>query len=299
MPEFSQLLYEVEDHILTITFNRPDELNSMTNTLYREFMEALDEADADDDVRAIIVTGAGRGFCAGAALGGTDDDTGFVPDRYGADGGIVDDRGLDWREWEQRDRGGVLTLRLFECLKPVIAAVNGPSVGVGATMQLAMDIRLASDSARFGFVFARRGILPEAASNWFLPRVVGISKALEWSYSGRVIDAQEALDGGLVRSIHSPDELLPAARGIAREIVENCSTISVALTRQLMWKMLGADHPMESHRLECQAIETMRSSPDAREGVLSFLKKRKPDFPLRVSKDMPGFFPWWKPRKFR
>ncbi len=291
---YSQIKYDVCDRILTITFNRPDKLNAMSNTLYREFMEALDRADADDEIGAIIVTGAGNAFCAGADLAG-DDDTPFIPRRY-----ITEQTtSIDWRDWENRDRGGMLTLRLFECLKPVIAAVNGASAGVGATMQLAMDIRLASEKARFGFVFARRGIIPEAASTWFLPRIVGISRALEWCYSGRMISAQEALDGGLVRTVYTADELLPAAKKIAREIIENSSSISVALTRQMMWRMLGADHPMTAHQIECGAIKTVRQSLDAREGVQSFLEKRKPEFPLRVSQDMPDFFPWWRMRSYR
>ncbi|HAD27013.1 MAG TPA: enoyl-CoA hydratase [Alphaproteobacteria bacterium] len=299
MPEFREILYSVEDHILTITFNRPDALNAMTNTLYREFMTALDLAEADDEIRAIIVTGAGRAFCAGAALGGTDDETCFIPDAYSGNGGRIDGRGIDWRDWATRDRGGMLTLRLFECVKPLIAAANGPGVGVGATMQLAMDIRLASEQARFGFVFARRGIVPEGASSWFLPRIVGISRALEWCYSGRMVKADEALDAGLVRAVYPQDELLPAARAIATEIAENAAPVSVALTRQMMWKNLGAGHPMNAHQLECQAIAFARRSADAREGVTAFLKKRRPDFPLKVSRDMPQLFKWWQGRKFR
>lgn len=299
MPAFREILYCVEDHILTITFNRPDALNAMTNTLYREFMTALDLAEADDQIRAIIVTGAGSAFCAGAALGNTDDKTSFVPDAYSGDGGRIDGRGIDWRDWAARDRGGMLTLRLFECVKPLIAAANGAGVGVGATMQLAMDIRLASEQARFGFVFARRGIVPEGASSWFLPRIVGISRALEWCYSGRMVAADEALEAGLVRAVYPQDELLPAARAIAMEIAENAAPVSVALTRQMMWKNLGADHPMTAHQLECQAIAFARRSADAREGVTAFLKKRRPDFPLKVSQDMPRLFKWWQGRKYR
>lgn len=299
MPAFREILYSVEDHILTITFNRPDALNAMTNTLYREFMTALDLAEADDEIRAIIVTGAGRAFCAGAALGGTDDETSFIPDTYAANGGRIDGRGIDWRDWASRDRGGMLTLRLFECVKPLIAAANGPATGVGVTMQLAMDIRLASEQARFGFVFARRGIVPEGASSWFLPRIVGISHALEWCYSGRLVAAEEALEAGLVRAVHPADELLPAARAIATDIAQNASPVSVALTRQMMWKTLGADHPMTAHQLECEAIAFARRSADAREGISAFLKKRRPDFPLKVSRDMPRLFKWWQGRKYR
>ena len=279
---YETIKYEIEDRILTITLNRPDRLNAFNRQMQHDLIDAFDQADADDEVRAIIVTGEGRGFCAGADLGPS--------------GGGTFDRGgeFEWSDEAIRDGGGRLTLRIYESLKPVIAAVNGPAVGVGATMQLAMDIRLASEDARFGFVFARRGIVPEACSSWFLPRAVGIQQALEWTYSGRVFPAQEALDGGLVRSLHKPDELLPAARAIAAEIAENTSAVSVTLTRHMMWRCLGADHPMEAHKLDSRGVYYMGRNADAKEGVSSFLEKRPAKFSMGPSKDMPNYFPWWK-----
>jgi enoyl-CoA hydratase/carnithine racemase len=284
--DYQEILYAVEDHVLTITLNRPEKLNAFTGRMMFEVLDALDRADADDDVRAIIFTGAGRAFCAGADLSsgsGT-----FDSRERSADVGIEG----------QRDGGGRVTLRLYDCKKPVIAAINGPAVGVGVTMTLPMDIRIASNDARFGFVFARRGICMEAASSWFLPRLVGPSQALEWVYTGRVFPASEALAGGLVRSLHAPDELLPAARELAREIADNTSAISVALSRQLVWKMLGADHPMEAHKIDSRAIIALGQSADAHEGVASFLGKRKPEFRQRPSQDLPKFYPWWRERKF-
>jgi enoyl-CoA hydratase/carnithine racemase len=279
---YEQILYDVDANILTLTLNRPDKLNAFTGTMMSEMIDALDHADADDNVKAIIITGAGRGFCAGADLasGGNT----FNADSAGA--------GL------QPDGGGQLTLRLFDCKKPVISACNGPAVGIGATMQCAMDMRLASDNARYGFVFAKRGIVPEACSSWFLPRLVGISQALEWTYSGRIFGAEEAQRGGLVRSIHKPADLLPAARDLAQEFAEQTSSISIAMTRNMMWKMLGADHPMEAHKIDSRGIYYTGRSADANEGVKSFLEKRPAEFPGKVSQDMPEFFPWWEPRKF-
>jgi len=277
---------EVANGVMTLTLNRPDRLNAFTQTMLDDMLAALDGADADDDVRAIIVTGAGRGFCAGVDL---DDDNAFTAakvDPAATDPGV-------WDDPANRDMGGILALRLFNCLKPVIAAVNGPAVGIGATMQLPMDIRIASDTARFGFVFARRGIVPEAASSWFLPRLVGMSQALEWCYSGRVFGADEARAGGLVRSVHAPGELLEVAHAIAREIADNTAPVSIALTRQMMWRMAGADHPMQAHRIDSRAIAARSSMADADEGVASFKEKRPPAFPDKVSRDMPGFFPWW------
>lgn len=285
--QYEQIKYEIASGILTITLNRPDKLNAFTGQMLTELLDALDRADRDDDVRAIIFTGAGRGFCAGADLSAGGDT--FNRERRG---GV--DPGLDGH----RDGGGKLTLRLYECLKPVISACNGPAVGVGVTMQLAMDIRLASTEARYGFVFTRRGIVMEACSSWFLPRLVGIQQAQEWVMTGRVFGAEEALKGGLVRSIHKPDELLPAAQTLAREIADNTSAVSVALNRQMMWKMLGADHPMEAHKVDSKGIYSMGKSADVKEGVTSFLEKRKPVYPMKVSKDMPSYFPWWKERKF-
>lgn len=286
--EFEQIRYAVADGVLTLTLDRPDRLNAFTARMGDELREAFDRADADDDVRAVVVTGAGRGFCAGAdlAAGGAT----FAYD----EGGDGENGGGDVR----RDGGGRLTLRIFESTKPVIGAVNGPAVGVGATMTLPMDVRLAADTARFGFVFARRGIVPEAASSWFLPRVVGISRALEWTMTGRVFDAAEALDGGLVRSVLPADALLPAAHALAAEIAENAAPVSVALTRQMMWRMLGADHPMEAHRLDSWAVTRRGRSADAAEGVGAFLDKRPARFPDRVSADLPDGYPWWPDRPY-
>ncbi len=284
--DYHEIEYAVEDRILTLTLNRPEKLNAFTTQMQSELIDAIDRADADDAVRVIIVTGAGRGFCAGADLssGPGTFDRSETGDRVGAE--------------ELRDGGGRLTLRLYDCQKPLIAAINGPAVGVGITMTLAMDIRLAAENARIGFVFARRGLVPEACSSWFLPRVVGLSRALEWVYSGRVFPASEAKDAGLVRSLHAPDELLPAARELAREIADNTSAVSVALTRQMLWKMLGADHPLEAHKVDSRAIRACGASTDAHEGVASFLEKRPASFTLSPGKDMPDFFPWWKEREF-
>lgn len=286
--QYEHILYQVTDNILTITLNRPERLNAVTDRTISELLDALDRADRDDDVRVIVFTGAGRGYCAGADLSERAETlaSGAAP---------AEDPGIDGH----RDGGGLVTLRLFDCLKPTIAACNGAAVGFGVTMQLAMDMRLASEAARYGFVFTRRAIVMEAASSWFLPRLVGPQQAMEWVMTGRVFPAEEALRGGLVRSIHKPDELLPAAYALAREIAENTSPVSVALNRQLMWKMLGADHPMEAHRLDSKGIYARRLSEDAKEGVFSFMEKRKPNFPMKVSTDMPAFFPWWKDRPFR
>jgi enoyl-CoA hydratase/carnithine racemase len=284
--EYQEILYTVEDHVLTITLNRPDKLNAFTGRMMLEVIDAIDRADEDDDVRAVIFTGAGRAFCAGADLSGG---SGTFDSR---------DRSADVGIEAQRDGGGRVTLRLYDCKKPLIAAINGPAVGVGVTMTLPMDVRLAAENARFGFVFARRGICLEAASSWFLPRVVGVSQALEWTYTGRVFDAKEALAGRLVRSLHAPEALLPAARELAREIADNTSAISVAMTRQLVWKMLGADHPMEAHKIDSRLMVQTGASADAREGVAAFLEKRPARFPGRVSAGMPDTFPWWQPRKY-
>jgi enoyl-CoA hydratase/carnithine racemase len=279
---------ELDDRILTITLDRPDRLNAFTVAMQRELCAAFDRADADPEVRAVVVTGRGRGFCAGAdlAMGGATFDT-----EAGSPATGSTEEGAARRP--HRDEGGLLTLRIYQCAKPVIGAINGPAVGVGATMTLPMDVRLASETARFGFVFARRGIVPEACSSWFLPRVVGISTALEWTMSGRVFGADEALERGLVRSLHAPDDLLPAAYDLAREIAENTSAVSVAMTRQMLWRMLGADHPMAAHRVDSPAIAALGRSADAREGVVSFLEKRPPRFTDRVPDDIPGPWPFW------
>ena len=282
---YNTIIYDVEDGILTLTLYRPEKLNAFTGEMLTEMIDAFDRADADDEVRAIIVTGAGRAFCAGADLSGGSD-------TFNADG--REDR----KSGVQPDGGGKLTLRIYELNKPIIAAINGAAVGVGITMTLAMDVRIAADVAKFGFVFARRGIVPEACSSYFLPRVVGISKALEWCYSGRVFPADEALQGGLLRSLHPKEELLEAARGIARDIADNTSAVSVSLIRHMMWRMLGADHPIEAHKIDSRGVYYTGRSADSKEGVASFLEKRPAKFPGTVSNDMPEFFPWWEERKF-
>ena len=285
--EHTQILYAVDDGIATITLHRPEKLNAFTNTMMRELLDAFDMVDADDDVRVAIVTGSGRGFCAGADLsGGGDTFAGGGSDERSSVPGVP------------RDGGGLVTLRIFECTKPVIAAINGPAVGVGATMTLPMDIRLASDAARFGFVFARRGIVPEACSSWFLPRLVGISQAAEWCYTGRVFGPDEAKEGRLVRSVHPGNELMAAANGIAREIADHTAPVSVALTRQMLWRMLGAEHPMAAHRVDSRGIAERGRSADAAEGVSSFLEKRPAEFPMKVSGGLPAIFPGWDPPKF-
>ncbi|MEM1162665.1 MAG: crotonase/enoyl-CoA hydratase family protein [Pseudomonadota bacterium] len=280
------ILYNVSDHILTITLNRPDKLNAFTAEMRDDLIAAFDKSDADDDIRAVIITGAGRGFCAGADLsqGAKTFDYANREDRPDDD--------------IRRDGGGRVTLRIFESIKPVIAAVNGPAVGIGATMQLPMDIRIASTEARFGFVFSRRGVVPEAASSYFLPRLVGISQALQWAYSGRVFPASEALNGRLVSEVMAPQDLLPRAREIAAEIAENTSAVSVAMIRQMFWRMLGADHPMEAHRLDSRGMVYMGAEQDAKEGVTSFLEKRPANYTMKPSEDMPPWYPWWQERSF-
>jgi enoyl-CoA hydratase/carnithine racemase len=276
---------DLTDRILTITLNRPERLNAWTQTMFGELMDAFDRADADDEVRAVIVTGAGRAFCAGADLerGG---ETFTRPEHEDSDS-------------IPRDSGGRLTLRIFDSTKPVIAAINGPAVGIGATMTLPMDVRLAADDARIGFVFARRGIVPEACSSWFLPRVVGISRAMEWVASGRVFDATEALEGGLVRSLYPKAELLDAANALAREIADNAAPVSVALARRMMWRMLGAEHPMLAHRADSRGMFARGRSADAAEGIAAFLEKRPADFPDRVSGGLPDVMPGWSAPEFR
>ena len=282
---YEQIITDLADGVLTITLNRPERLNAWTPTMQRELIAAFDEADGNDEVRVVIVTGAGRGFCAGADL---------------AAGGATFDRGeRGSSDAVPRDGGGQFTLRVFDCTKPVIAAINGPAVGVGATMTLAMDIRLASDEARLGFVFARRGIVPEACSSWFLPRLVGISQAMEWVATGRVFGAEEALQAGLIRSVHPQDELLAAARGIAGEIVENAAPVSVALARRMMWRMLGAEHPMIAHRADSRGMLHRGRSDDAAEGISAFLEKRPAAFPDRVSVGLPDVMADWPAPAFK
>jgi enoyl-CoA hydratase/carnithine racemase len=273
--------------VLRITMNRPERLNAIDQLTHAELADIWRDIDADPETSAVIVTGAGRAFCAGADL---------------ASGGDTFDRNAPQHQpyLEKlkvgdvyRDGGGTNALRIYESLKPVIGAINGAAVGIGATLQLPMDIRMASTAARFGFVFARRGITPEAASSWFLPRLVGMQTALEWCMTGRVFSAHEALARGLVRSVHAPDELMPAARALAREIADNAAPVSVALARQMLWRLSAAPHPMYAHRIDSRSIQARGQSADVKEGVGAFLEKRKAVFPDRVSRDMPPFFPWW------
>ncbi|HTQ76670.1 MAG TPA: crotonase/enoyl-CoA hydratase family protein [Burkholderiales bacterium] len=284
--DYAEILYRVENRICTITLNRPDKLNAFTRRMRDELIDAFGRADGDDAVRAVIVTGAGRAFCAGADLSGGGDTFNYAKRRD-----ALDD--------SHRDGGGMVSLRIYSLKKPVIAAVNGAAVGVGATMQLPMDVRIASSGARFGFVFARRGIVPEACSSWFLPRVVPMSRAAEWLYTGRVFDAAEALAGGLVSRVVPPEELLPAANALAREIADHTSAVSVALSRQMLWRMAGADHPMEAHKVDSRGIYAMGASPDVAEGIAAFKEKRAPRFSMKPSADMPAFYPWWEERPFK
>ncbi len=283
---YAEIDYLVADRVATITLSRPDQLNAFTRVMRAELIDAFDRADSDDDVRAVVVTGRGRAFCAGADLSGGGDT--FNADRRQGSGAAA-----ETIDGVPRDGGGTVSLRVAACLKPVIAAINGPAVGVGITMTLPMDIRLAADTARFGFVFSRRGLVMEAASSWFLPRVVGISQALEWVATGRVFDAAEALRGGLVARTYPADELLPAAYALAREIADHTSAVAVATSRQLMWRMLGADSPWEAHRLDSRGIYLLGRAPDVTEGVTAFLEKRQPRFPMRVGTDLPDLGPRW------
>ncbi|MGK0173286.1 MAG: enoyl-CoA hydratase/carnithine racemase [Candidatus Azotimanducaceae bacterium] len=281
---YSQILYDVADEIATITLNRPKKMNAFTGTMMQEMIDAFDRSDADDNVRAVVMTGAGdRAFCAGADLTPEDGKKPFASEE------AVE----DYSDPRVRDGGGLLTLRMYQSLKPVIGAINGAAVGVGATMLLPMDIRLASENARFGYVFARRGIAPDGAASWFLPNIVGRAQALEWCMTGRVFDAEEALKGGLVRSLHKPEELLDVAYSLAREIADNTAPVSVAVTRQMLWQLPSASHPMEAHKVDSRIIYRRAKSEDAKEGIASFLEKRTPEYPDRVSTDLPDSFPWW------
>jgi enoyl-CoA hydratase/carnithine racemase len=278
--QFDTLIYEIEERILTITLNRPEKLNAFNEVMLNDLLKAFDLADVNDDVAAIILTGAGRGFCAGADLSsGADTWQGHEEALAGSKRG---------------DGGGEVTRRIYACLKPVIVAFNGPAVGVGMTMTLAADIRISVANVKMGFVFAARGIIPEGCSSYFLPRLVGISKALEWCYSARVFRSEEALEAGLIRSIHTPDELMPTAIALAKEFSENSSSVSNAVLRQMMWRMLGASDPIEAHRIDTAGMNALATSDDAKEGISAFIEKRQANFPGKVSQDLPGFFPWWK-----
>lgn len=289
---FETIRLDAEDGVATITLARPERMNAINATMTLELLGALDAADRDDAVRVIILTGEGdRAFCAGADISGGAETFDYAK----RDPGV---RAEAERGGTYRDSGGRVALRIFNSLKPVISAINGAAVGAGATIPLASDIRLASQTARFGFPFVRRGIVPESASSWFLPRIVGISTALEWMLSGRLVDAAEARERGLVRSVHSPAELMPAARELAADIVANAAPVSVALTRQMLWRMLGSNHPMDAHRLDSRLVQARGVSDDAREGINAFLEKRSPHFPQRVSTDLPDGFPWWTEEQF-
>ena len=285
--EYTQIKYEISDAILTITLNRPESLNAVTPVMLTEIMDALNRADVDDNVRVVIASRAGRAFCAGADLSRSSETFDFRA------------QGLEDSLETHRDGGGIITLRIYDMKKPLIAAINGPAVGGGITITLPMDIRIASENAKIGFVFTRRGVVLESCGSWFLSRIVGISKAAEWVLTGKVLEASEAHAHGLVSELLAPDALLPRAREIASEIAHNTSAISVALSRQLLWKMLGADHPMEAHKLESKCMFWTGEKPDAREGILSFLEKRPPKFAMKPSSEMPEFYPWWSNRPFK
>jgi len=284
--EFEEIIYDLTDGIATITLNRPDKLNAFTGRMMHEVIAALDMTDADDNVKVVIFTGAGRAFCAGADLSSG----GETFAKGGSD--------VQTKQGVPRDGGGLVSLRIFESLKPVIGVINGPAVGVGVTMTLPMDFRLASDTAKFGFVFAKRGIVPEACSSYFLPRLVGIAQATEWVFTGRVFPASEALSGGLVRSVHTGDDLMAAALVIAREIADNTAAVSVSLSRKMLWHMLGASHPMEAHRADSRGIQERGRSADSKEGVVSFLEKRTAVYPDKVSSGLPNIFPGWEEPEF-
>ena len=285
MTEFTQIKLDTADGIATLTLSRPEKMNAFTGVMMQEMIDAIDITDADDSVRAVIVTGEGdRAFCAGADL---------TPGEGAGNVFARHDPVDDLSDTRVRDGGGRLVLRLFNSQKPLIGACNGVAVGVGVTMQLPFDMRLCSDNARFGFVFARRGITPEACSSWFLPRLVGMQTALEWCMTGRIFDAGEARERGLVRSVHPQGELMDAAVSLAREIADNTSAVSVAMTRAMLWRLSATDHPMMAHRIDSRSIYRLGKSEDSKEGVRSFLEKRPPAYPDTVSENMPDFYPWW------
>jgi enoyl-CoA hydratase/carnithine racemase len=281
--DFKNILLEQRENIAVLFLNRPNKLNAFTFSMMEEIISALDSLEADDSVHAVIITGKGRAFCAGADLSSGQDT--FNPS--------FDDFAVQESNF-RRDSGGILTLRMYKFLKPIVVACNGPAVGIGASMQLAADIRLASDQARFGFVFNNRGIVPDACSSWFLPKIVGISRALELTYSGRIIDAQEALQLNLVSSIHDSENLLSNAVDITKKMVQNSAPVSISLTRQMLWRSLESSGPYDAHVIESKAIDSRGASEDAKEGVSSFLEKRPAEFKNKVSSDMPEFFPWWE-----
>ena len=281
--DFKNILLEQRENIAVLFLNRPNKLNAFTFSMMEEIISALDSLEADDSVHAVIITGKGRAFCAGADLSSGQDT--FNPS--------FDDFAVQESDF-RRDSGGILTLRMYKFLKPIVMACNGPAVGIGASMQLAADIRLASDQARFGFVFNNRGIVPDACSSWFLPKIVGISRALELTYSGRIIDAQEALQLNLVSSIHDSEKLLSNALDITKKMVQNSAPVSISLTRQMLWRSLESSGPYDAHVIESKAIDSRGASEDAKEGVSSFLEKRPAEFKNKVSSDMPDFFPWWE-----
>tara|TARA_B110000467_G_scaffold56119_1_gene51427 strand:+ start:45 stop:893 length:849 start_codon:yes stop_codon:yes gene_type:complete len=281
--DYKNILLEQRDNIAVLSLNRPNKLNAFTFSMMEEMIDALDALDADDNVHALIITGKGRAFCAGADLSSGQET--FNPS--------FDDFAVQESDF-RRDSGGILTLRMYKFLKPIVIACNGPAVGIGASMQLAADVRLASDQARFGFVFNNRGIVPDACSSWFLPKIVGISSALELTYSGRIIDASEALKLNLVSSIHDSENLLDNALDFAKNMVKNSAPVSIAVTRQMLWRSLEGSGPYDAHIVESKAIDSRGASEDAKEGVSSFLEKRTAEFKNKVSLDMPSFFPWWK-----
>ena len=281
--DFKYIKCGVEDHILTLVLNRPDRLNAVHDDMLNEMIAGFDEADRNDEVRVVIVTGAGRAFCAGADLAKRGDTWDYRTEKLE----------------DHRDGGGRVALRIFESRKPVIAAINGPAVGFGITMTLPMDIRIASENSKMGFVFTRRGIVPDACCTWFLPRIVGINRAAEWTLTGRIFSPKEALENGLVSRIEKPENLMKTAREIAREISDNTSPVAITLTRQLLWRMLGADHPMDAHKIDSKCMYYLGRSPDSTEGALSFLEKRPPAFRLKPSSDLPDFYPWWPDRPFK
>lgn len=293
--EYNTIRYDVASGVATITLSRSSKLNAYNAEMMHELIDAFDHVDQDDNVGALIITGDGKAFCAGADI--SDGAEGF---KVGFGDELRTPNGeINYSSDAIRDGGGRMTLRIFELKKPVIGAINGPAIGIGATMLLPMDIRLASDTARFGFVFARRGIVPEGASSYFLPRIVGIGQALEWCFTGRILDAQEALKGGLVSKLYRGEDLLASAHALAREIADNTAPVSIALTRQMLWRGLGMSHPMEAHRIESRGVFSRSNSDDAAEGVAAFLEKRAANFPDQVTRDMPDHFPWWENEPYR